>query len=608
MSGAISALYVAAHPQGGGAMAEAIEATAAGIETRLVTSPAAALEAVREDGVDCVVAEAGLAEGGDRSLLERLGQHHGTVPVIAVSSGAAAGREALSNGADDCVRLDAWSEPAAILARRIEAICGATPAGDGWLVETGDDGAADGSRDARDLDRFERIIRGVGDILYATDADGQYTYVNPASARITGYSVDELLGKGPQLVFDEDDVETFDGAIEGLLREDGGDVARVEATLRTKDGDTVPIESTLTLRYDGDGAFAGSLGVARDISARKARERELREYETIVRALPDGVAILDTEGYLTRFIPPTGTDRGVGGYRPAELQGEHVSTVMSDESFERGAELIEELVTTDRERRVFEIEIIGKDGETYLREDHLALLEADDGSIEGTVGVLRDIEERKAYERELERQNARLEAFAEIASHDLRNPLNVAHGYLEIARTEGDEEALERVADALERMDRLIDDTLTMARQGEAVSERTAVDVGTLARECWEAVRVDGATLTVTDAVAVQGDQDRLRRVLENLLRNAVEHGGEEVTVEIGALEEGGFYVADDGPGIPVAERDSIFEAGFSADDGTGFGLAIIDEIVEAHGWDVSVREGEAGGARFEIAVGADTA
>ena len=80
--------------------------------------------------------------------------------------------------------------------------------------------------------------------------------------------------------------------------------------------------------------------------------------------------------------------------------------------------------------------------------------------------------------------------------------------------------------------------------------------------------------------------------------------GGPEITITVGALEDGGgFYVADDGPGIPAAKRDDVLSFGYStADGGTGFGLAIVSEIAEAHGWDLEVTESSAGGARFVIA------
>ncbi|PSQ16582.1 hypothetical protein BRD00_10515 [Halobacteriales archaeon QS_8_69_26] len=96
-------------------------------------------------------------------------------------------------------------------------------------------------------------------------------------------------------------------------------------------------------------------------------------------------------------------------------------------------------------------------------------------------------------------------------------------------------------------------------------------------------------------------DPGRLEHVFENLFRNAVEHGGDDVTVTVGALD-GGFYVADDGPGIPEDRREEVFDVGTStAADGTGFGPTIVRHIVETHGWRVRVAESEDGGARFEV-------
>lgn len=218
-------------------------------------------------------------------------------------------------------------------------------------------------------------------------------------------------------------------------------------------------------------------------------------------------------------------------------------------------------------------------------------------------------EELARRERELERQNERLDEFTSIVSHDLRNPLNVAQGRLELARSNADDsEHLAAVADAHERMEALVDGLLSLARQGETVDDDLdSVDVGALARDCWEAVAEPGATLDVPEPgneFVVRADEQRLRQVLSNLFRNAVEHGGDVgVTVTVGALDDGaGFYVADDGPGIPAEDREQLFDRGYSSStDGTGFGLAIVERIAEAHGWTVSLAEDADGGARFEF-------
>ncbi|MFD1527006.1 sensor histidine kinase [Halolamina salina] len=217
--------------------------------------------------------------------------------------------------------------------------------------------------------------------------------------------------------------------------------------------------------------------------------------------------------------------------------------------------------------------------------------------------VSYELQRERANER-LERQNDRLERFASIVSHDLRNPLNVADGSVELAREDGELEHLDRAAAALDRMDALIDDLLTLARAGEAIGETEAIDLAALCRECWGDLSTVDADLVDATERTIRADRTRVRQLLENLFRNAMEHGrpgGESVTVTVGDLEDG-FYVADDGVGIPEADREIVFERGYSTNaEGTGYGLDIVAEIVEAHGWDVTLTESDGGGARFEI-------
>ncbi|WP_415381067.1 ATP-binding protein [Halosimplex sp. TS25] len=206
-------------------------------------------------------------------------------------------------------------------------------------------------------------------------------------------------------------------------------------------------------------------------------------------------------------------------------------------------------------------------------------------------------------EQELQRQNERLEAFADVVSHDLRNPLTVLGGSLQMAEETGEREHFERGRRALERMEQLIDDLLTLSQSGGAVEEAAAVDLATVAAECWDTVATSEATVSVQTAATVRCREGRLRQLLENLFRNAAEHASGAVAVTVGDLpDETGFYVEDDGPGVPDEERERVFESGYSTTgDGTGLGLSIVREIAEAHGWTVTLTDSARGGARFEI-------
>jgi signal transduction histidine kinase len=204
--------------------------------------------------------------------------------------------------------------------------------------------------------------------------------------------------------------------------------------------------------------------------------------------------------------------------------------------------------------------------------------------------------------RRLERQNERLEEFASVVSHDLRNPLNVAMGRAELAAAECDSEHLPHVERSLDRMEALIEDVLTLAREGSRLTDPDVVDVEDAVRTAWYTSGGSGATLEVVDDLgAVESEESRLAQIFENLVSNALDHGGEDVSVRVGRHADG-FYVEDDGGGIPADERDDVFEYGYStSDDGTGFGLTIVKEIAQTHGWTVALTEGEDGGARFEF-------
>ncbi len=216
------------------------------------------------------------------------------------------------------------------------------------------------------------------------------------------------------------------------------------------------------------------------------------------------------------------------------------------------------------------------------------------------IGVELDITERKQHKRELQRQNERLDEFASVVSHDLQNPLQVAQSRLELARREHDSEHLDKIADAHERMEQLITDLLSLARQGERADETEPVDLAALARSCWQSVETTDATLGVETDRIIRADKSRVRQLLENLFRNAIEQQDGEMTITVGDLD-GGFFVADDGPGIASKDREKVFEPGYSTtDDGTGFGLNIVEEIASAHDWEVTIADDD-GGARFEF-------
>ncbi|MFB6172534.1 MAG: ATP-binding protein [Haloarculaceae archaeon] len=190
-----------------------------------------------------------------------------------------------------------------------------------------------------------------------------------------------------------------------------------------------------------------------------------------------------------------------------------------------------------------------------------------------------------------------IRVLGDTLAHELGNQLDAARVQLELARERDDDDHFERVEDALERMGSVAADARALAR---GVVDAAPRDLPDAAERAWAAVETRDAELTVEDGVVV-ADADLLRLLFENLFRNAVQHAGPEVTVTVGPLD-GGFYVADDGPGVPADERDVVFEWGYSSRDGSGAGLGIVSLVAGRHGWSVALEESADGGARFEFA------
>ena len=449
--------------------------------------------------------------------------------------------------------------------------------------------------------RLEAMIEQSPDMINVHDEDGAIVEANRRFCEELGYTAEEVLGMH---VWDID-ADAGPEDVAAMREETGtGDLRRIDATYERADGSTFPAEAHLTrLDTAGDWAF---LVFSRNVSDRVERDRELarlREgYETVFEHAQDALFLVDveTDGDAPSFVFESANpaQEELTGIPEAELRGKTPTAAFG----EGGAGVFEDQfrsILETQETTTFEAELSFPSGDAVV--DASVSPVVVDGEVTQLVGAARDTTERKRRERELRRERDRLEEFASIVSHDLRNPLNVAEGYLEMARESDDASHLERVADAHSRMRTLIEDILTLAREGTTVTEFEAVDLAAVASDCWSLLEAPDATLDVRPSESILADRSRLRQVFENLYRNAVEHGGEGVTITVGALDDG-FYVEDDGPGIPPENRDRVFESGHTTSpDGTGFGLTIVAEIADAHGWSVGVTEGEAGGARFEI-------
>ncbi|ELZ25084.1 multi-sensor signal transduction histidine kinase [Halosimplex carlsbadense 2-9-1] len=291
------------------------------------------------------------------------------------------------------------------------------------------------------------------------------------------------------------------------------------------------------------------------------------------------------------------------GYEPGVAVGEPLNDLVVPEVKRDEAASLDERVRAG-ERVHVEIERETTDGS---REFLFRNIPVESGERPVGYAVYTDITDQKERERRLREQNDRLERFASVIGHDLRNPMGAVKHRIEMARQTGDDRHLDDAMSALDRMDELLRDLLQMARQGEELGKTEPVSLAGVARAAWDHIATGESSLVVTDDATVVADRGRLTQLLENLFINAVEHGATgdgQGTVEVRVGVDGGdcVVVEDDGRGIPVADRGDVFESGYStATDGTGYGLAIVRQVARAHGWATAVTESDDGGARFEF-------
>lgn len=292
------------------------------------------------------------------------------------------------------------------------------------------------------------------------------------------------------------------------------------------------------------------------------------------------------------------TDRlGLTDVEVPELAEEHARAALHDEM-----DVIEE--DTDQ----IEVEEFLDLGASYVRTRKMPWYDST-GDVQGIVGHTQDITDRKLREHAFRRQNERMVKVALVASHELRNELQIAYGRLEeLADCDGPTADIE---ESLSQISAIIDTVVELSTSDpsgsiqhdeiEQVPKREHVWLSRLSREVWDTLADSEACLTFDGDTRIVADQESAGLLLQILFQNALEHAGPSVTVTVGTTADG-FFVADDGPGIDVEPPERVFDAGHTAvTENTGFGLYVARRVAADHGWTVTATESESGGARFNI-------
>ncbi|ERH07974.1 MAG: PAS sensor histidine kinase [Halonotius sp. J07HN4] len=588
------------------------------------TDPIVALQTLSDAEFDCLVSDYEMPKMDGLELLAAVQRRQPELPVILLTAkgNESVASEAIAAGVTDYIPKEDLTDSPGILAKRIT-------------------NAVERQTYSR---QFETLVETLPGVVYRSrdTPERETDFVGGNCESLTGYPADAIVAGEITWnadIIHPDDRETVRESVETQLAD--GDAFELTYRIRTADGERkwVTEHGQQVAVEDGEAIFEGFIT---DVTGVKENERQLAQYSDTLEGLQrttqqlleattaEAAAEIVIEGLESAFNfdtagiwlatddklePVTQTERGqalVGEpptYSPAEQS-------LSWAAFEKGRTRRIESMADQPNRANPETpinsELIVPLGEYALLNigstEPAAFSEADAERVQLWADTVTEafarvdqLQQLKTREAELTRQRDRLDQFASVVSHDLRNPINVASGRLKLAAEECDSDQLEIIDRALSRMEELIDDALLLARQGQTVGETESLILCDLVAQCWQTVATAEATIDCQTEAVIRADPSRLADVLENLFRNAVEHGSDSVRITVGTTDTG-FYIADNGPGIPPDEREQIFETGYSTNtDGTGFGLAIVREIVEAHGWAIETGESEAGGARFDI-------
>jgi PAS domain S-box-containing protein len=476
---------------------------------------------------------------------------------------------------------------------------------------------SDSKRMAETIAKSEReyrnVVNSLNEVVFRTDLQGAWTFLNPAWHTITGFSIADSLGKRVLQFVDARDRER---AADGLSQLLGGHVdgMRHEARYVTSDGDVRWIDVCARAERDGQGRLAGITGSLTDITERRQAARELRHnlnfVDALIETIPIPLYLKDVHG---RYLRANRAFCAFFHLDQARIAGLTVADLLPQQQAQQ-ARQHDVALLQDRGNHTYEDRVIVGTRQVDVLCSKAALLKSD-GSLHGLVGTIVDISSQKAAERALllakevaESASRSKSEFLANMSHEIRTPMNGILGMTDLvldSDLDGHQRKyLEIVKASADALLCIINDILDFSKieAGMLTLESIPFDLRQLLQETMRAhalrAQASGLELVLDIDPALPhtllGDPGRLRQVLTNLAGNAIKftpQGEVVVSARLGASGDGvarlRLCVRDTGIGIAADMQEAVFDA-FQQEDGsttrrfggTGLGLSITRRLV----------------------------
>ncbi|MFZ0064116.1 MAG: PAS domain S-box protein [Pyrinomonadaceae bacterium] len=479
------------------------------------------------------------------------------------------------------------------------------------------------------------IVESSDDAIISTDLTGTIVTWNKGAERTFGYSTAEAVGKSFTILIPADRFEQESEILKEVLK--GKRVEHYETVRQRKDRSLIDISLTISPLKDESGKIVGAAKIARNISERAKREKQIRYQARLLDAVEQAVIATDFDGrieYLNSYA------EWLYGWLETDLIGKSLMELIAASDLQQTGEIFARIRRGDSWSG--ELGVQRKDQSEFAAMVTHSPIHNEHGEVVGLVQVSRDITAQKQADEEhsklleserqaradAEEANRIKDEFLATISHELRNPLNVILGYSEVlvrSSEANESEFVQRAAEILRRnaiaQAQLVSDLLDLSRLqlGKFSLNRQVVSLTKTINDAVETVRAEALAKGLDVKIAmsnelifVDGDPLRMEQIVWNLLNNAVKFtpSGGSVTVKL--AKRNGFAhlaVADTGQGIEPKFLPHVFEIFRQADatisrrhGGMGIGLALVQQLVQLQGGSVSVSSGGAGqGAEFTI-------